>query len=233
MIPEGLRTRLAGYAFERTQLGRVAETYRLRSSGRPTLYLKIADDLAGEHARLSWAAGKLPVPSVIGCGDDHLLLGELPGTPAELATSPPIDQLVALMRQLHALPVADCPFDARVPARLAQAEANVRAGIVDETDFDDDRRGRSAASVLAELRAWPAFEEELVVTHGDFSLANLLVDPPGMLDLGRLGVGDRHADLALVLRDLEPARGEELIAAYGVQVDARKLAFYRVLDELF
>jgi aminoglycoside phosphotransferase len=219
---------LDGYAFERTALGRGAETYRLSAADRPTLYLKVAPDLAAEHERLRWAAGRLPVPAVIAFDGHRLLLGELAGTP----NTRDVEQLARILRNLHAIPIAECPYDARVATRLAQAALNVQAGVVDESDFDDERRGCTAESVLAELRAWPAFVEDLVVAHGDFSLPNVHVNPPGLLDLGRLGVADRHADLALIMRDLDHD-ADAFAAAYGGPIDPTKLAFFRMLDELF
>jgi aminoglycoside 3'-phosphotransferase-2 len=244
--PEALRDHLVGAELERTSLGDVAETYRIIARGRPTRYLKVAGELEREHARLLWAAGRLPVPHVVAfateAGRDYLLLDELPGTPIELATGCSVAERVAhlaqTMRSLHSMPIAGCPFDARVRERLADAAASVRAGKVDESDFDPERLGDSATSILAELLAWPAFSEDLVVTHGDFTLANIFVDPTGMLDLGRLGVADRYQDISLVLRDIEGDYGTEwrepFVMAYGLEaIDDSKLSFFRLLDELF
>jgi aminoglycoside phosphotransferase len=71
-----------------------------------------------------------------------------------------------------------------------------------------------------------------------FTPANILIQPTGMLDLGRLGVADRYQDIALALRHLEanfgPAWREPFARAYGVaDIDESKLAFFRLLDELF
>ncbi len=63
-----------------------------------------------------------------------------------------------------------------------------------------------------------------------------------MIDVGRLGVADRHLDLALATRSasdtsLNPAWGpgaaETLLAAYGRPTDPWRLDFYRLLDEFF
>ncbi len=245
-VPDALRDEVAGFALERTALGEAAETYRLTAGGRPARYLKVAGTLAHEHERLRWAAGRLPVPRVLAFATeaehDYLLLDELPGTPVELATERPVAARVAhlaqTLRWLHQVPAAACPFDMRARVRLLDAEANVRAGQVDESDFDLERAGQSSTSVLAELRAWPAFEEDVVLTHGDFTLANVFIEPTGLLDLGRLGVADRYQDLALVLRDIEGDYGPDwrgpFVRAYGLDaVDESKLGFFRLLDELF
>ncbi len=78
----------------------------------------------------------------------------------------------------------------------------------------------------------------LVVTHGDFTFANIFVNPTGLLDLGRLGVADRYQDISLVLRDIEGNYGTEwrepFVMAYGLKaIDDSKLSFFRLLDELF
>lgn len=245
-LPDALHHDVAGYELTATSLGDAAETYRLTAPGRPTRYLKIAHELEHEHARLQWAAGRLPSPRVRAfvhdAGRAYLLLDELPGTPVELATEHAVEDRVAhlarTLRALHATPIADCPFDMGIAQRLRDAEANVRAGEVDEADFDGHRAGRSAASILDELRAWPAFPQDLVVTHGDFTPANIFIEPTGMLDLGRLGIADRHQDLALALRHIEgdfgPAWRAPFARSYGLaDLDESKLAFFRLLDELF
>ncbi|MFX5464821.1 APH(3') family aminoglycoside O-phosphotransferase, partial [Acinetobacter baumannii] len=63
--------------------------------------------------------------------------------------------------------MAACPFDQRLATKLAQAEANVAAGLADEEDMDDERLGRTAVSVLEEALASRPSTEDLVVTHGD------------------------------------------------------------------
>lgn len=83
-----------------------------------------------------------------------------------------------------------------------------------------------------------------MVCHGDLCLPNILVDPDrhtveGFIDLGRLGLADRHADLALLLAntaDTVPGFAEEatagLAAGYPAQVDPERLRFYLALDPL-
>ena len=49
--------------------------------------------------------------------------------------------------------------------------------------------------------------EVLAVTHGDWCLPNVVVDPEkltvtGLLDTGRMGRADRYTDLALMNRSL-------------------------------
>lgn len=165
----------------------------------------------------------------------------------DLASSPTLApaQVVVLLadalRALHALPVAGCPFDHRLASRLPEVAARVAAGLIDADDFDDERLGQSAEQVYAELIATCPADEDLVVTHGDACLPNLMaVDGrfSGFIDCGRLGVADRCQDLALAARSLVHNYGDTrwvapLLARYGIGADERRLAFYRLLDEFF
>ena len=123
---------------------------------------------------------------------------------------------------------------------LQEADRNVADGIVDEADFDDER-GRSAAELFEELMLRSRPEEDLVFTHGDYCLPNVIIDGEevsGFVDWGRAGVADRYKDIALIVRSLEYNTGRDLRAmffeAYGLpSPDADKIEYYKLLDEFF
>lgn len=232
-----------------------ADVARVRRQGSPDAFLKseVIDafsELDGEILRLRWlrAQGQ-PVPTVLDTAEEGgrrwLLMSALPGH--DLASSPTLqpDQVVVLLagalRDLHALPVAACPFDHRLALRLPAVGARVAAGQIDADDFDDERLGQSAEQVYAELLVTLPADEDLVVTHGDACLPNLIaVDGrfSGFIDCGRLGVADRWQDLALAARSLVHNYGDTrwvapLLARYGTRADEDRLAFYRLLDEFF
>lgn len=209
--------------------------------------------LAAERDRLLWLAGTpVGAPEVVDWSDTGVLVTTtLPGVPASdlppTAVPAAIANLLAFLDVLHALP--DCPFDRRLAVTVPEAEGNVACGRVDESDFDDARLGRSAGELLDLLRAGrdraAAHEErDLAVCHGDFSLPNVLLDPDtarvtGVLDVGRLGLADRHQDLALLARsagdpDLNPAYGAGP-AAHQVlaRTDPWRVDYYQLLDEFF
>ena len=206
--------------------------------------------LHAELLRLRWLAPLLPVPELVGYevtpDTEYLAVTRLPGVtlhhPDALVHPLRVTELLArALRELHALPVRDCPFNALLAVTLRQARERVQAGLVDEPDFDDERQDWTAVQVMNELLRTRPAHEDLVVTHGDPCLPNLLIDGEylsGFIDVGRLGLADRHADLALAYRSLkhniDPEMAEHFLDVYGRSlVDAGKLEYYALLDELF
>lgn len=183
--------------------------------------------MAGEAERLAWAGEHLRVPEVLEAGTDDtsewLVTRAIPGLSAvdprwlaEPATA--VRAVGEGLRALHdTLPMADCPFDWRVPARLANAE----------------RRGIRVPEALRT----PPPDDLLVVCHGDACCPNTLLADDGRwlahVDLGALGVGDRWADIAVAAMSTEwnygPGWQDALIAAYGIDPDHERLAYYRDL----
>ncbi|TMF40139.1 MAG: hypothetical protein E6I27_01135 [Chloroflexi bacterium] len=86
------------------------------------IFVKRAADLTGERDRLTWLAGRWPVPEVHGffqvLGDDWLLTRAVPGMPMyhpsvgweprQVATT-----LGEILKTLHATQAGDCPFGVR------------------------------------------------------------------------------------------------------------------------
>ncbi len=207
------------------------------------------ESLRSEQLKLRWLAGRLPTARVVGYASDaeseYLALTRLPGLPmhhpdALLHARRNANLLARALRELHALPIRDCPFNLSLAVKLRQARERVERGWVDELAFDEPSRGRSAAQLLTRLVAErPA--EDLVVAHGDACLPNVLVSGEyveGFVDVGRLGIADRHTDLALACRSLRRNAGDEaaehFLDTYGRQwFEPAKLSYYEALDELF
>lgn len=255
-LPRAWQEALADARIERQSIGASrADVARVHRPGLADAFVKsevidVFSELGDEIARLRWmqAQGQ-PVPTVIATAEEAgrrwLLMSALPGR--DLASSPELapQQLVELLagalRALHVVPVLACPFDQRLALRLRAAQARVEAGRVDADDFDDERLGQTPQQVFAELCATQPDHEDLVVSHGDACLPNLMVVErrfSGFIDCGRLGVADRYQDLALAARSLVHNFGDTrwvapLFQRYGVVADERRLAFYRLLDEFF
>ena len=255
-LPVRLRDLLAGYEWRQDGLGRSsAHVFRLEADRRAPVYLKteLADplgELAGEVARLRWLASQgLACPEIIAHETDDerewLLMSALHGSDLVSAEwLQPLERVrlfAGALRRLHAIDIAACPFDHRLENRIGTARAHLLAGRVDEDDFDESRLGRSAEDLFRELVETRPSTEDLVVTHGDACLPNFMADGPkfsGYIDCGRLGVADRHQDIALACGSIEHNFGEELVAeflkAYGdFQPQEEKMAYYQLLDEFF
>jgi kanamycin kinase len=83
------------------------------------------------------------------------------------------------------------------------------------------------------------------VTHGDYAAPNVFIDPEtlrftGMLDVSRLGIGDRYTDLALMYKSLSgtlnpqyggPPAARRFVEAYGGNPDDPRIPYYVDLDD--
>ncbi|WP_313622021.1 APH(3')-II family aminoglycoside O-phosphotransferase [Achromobacter sp.] len=230
-----------------------ADVFLIRSANRPDRYLKSEridafSELPDETERLRWMAAQgLPCPAVLDTAQENdrqwLLMSAMPGqdlASANLAPERVVSILATALQALHRLPIAQCLFDHRLEQRIAAARRTLDAGLVDESDFDDERMGRTAQDAFAELLATQPRAQDLVVAHGDACLPNFMAKDgvfTGYIDCGRLGISDRHQDLALAARSIEHNLGREWIApfyrAYGMQPDDQRIAFYCLLDEFF
>lgn len=253
-LPAPLRRVLPAARWERVTVGESGAgvwrsqrfVVKVQARGGPAF----ASTLQQERERLRWLAGRVPVPRVVGYevaeGLEYLALTRVPGLDAshpDVLFHPErlVNLLARALRELHALPLRECPFNASLGVTLARARERVEAGVVDESDFDNERQGRTAVSVFNELARTRPAQEDLVVTHGDACLPNFIVNGEfidGLIDVGRAGIADRHADLALTHRslgrNLSPEHAEQFLDVYGRGfVDPQKLAYYRLLDELF
>ena len=157
--PPALASLVEGGVFTRVDIGcSRASVFRIAGSGRPTLFLKSAPvaqcvGLIHEAERLRWLDGKLAVPRVhsfsVENDWEYLLMTGLAGlNGVDAGRDDPNAVVLGLaeaLRRWHAQPVAGCPFDETLELQIARAREHVRSGLVDESDFDDERRGRTAS----------------------------------------------------------------------------------------
>jgi aminoglycoside phosphotransferase len=259
-FPDALAAKLEGYEAQAISTGMSgAGVYRLRHASLEPLFLKCIEvseleSLNRDAAVLRWLdrhAVRVPrVEAFVVQNDlEWLLTSTVPGRDASSAWSENdvgrvITALASGLKRLHALPIHDCPFDRRLEVTRREAAARVQANAVDEDDFDERHLGSSAEALLDLLESSVPDREDLVFTHGDYCVPNVLIDSSfevGFIDLGRAGIADRYQDLALMTRSLESdlnpqfnGWSEVFLERYGITAPNRsKLEFYRLLDEFF
>jgi aminoglycoside phosphotransferase len=99
----------------------------------------------------------------------------------------------------------------------------------------------TASQVLDLLQQDRPPENDLVFNHGDYCLPNVIIQNDqvsGFVDLGRAGVSDRYNDLAIASRSIKYNLGPKyevlFFEYYGMgKVNPDKIAYYRMMDELF
>ncbi|CAN5371258.1 aminoglycoside 3'-phosphotransferase [soil metagenome] len=257
-VPATLSAEVAGYVWARDTVGMSGgAVYRLHGKpGAPDLFLKhgkgeVTEDVTDEMARLKWLARHVPVPAVIQfvqmADEAWLLMTAIPGQTAyQILQSRPdahlalVDTLAAFLRRLHAIPVRGCPFNSDHGFTMLRARKRIDAGRVESADFDEARQGWTAEQVWTALQALLPLDPDPVVTHGDFSLDNILIQDGqvvGCIDVGRVGVADRWQDLTILwncLGEFGPLLQERLLRQSGMaDLNRRKLQFHLMLDELF
>lgn len=249
---------LAALGLVRAHLAPIAEgmsdarVFRVAEEGHPPLYLKMAQGAAvaalrEEIARTQWLAARgVRVPHILRVDDRAeqvtVLTAAMPGVAAEASPLPAprlVEALARGLKRVHALPLADCPFDESLAVRLSRAAAAVAAGEVDPDEFEPRNAGVAPETLLARLTQNRPVED-IVVIHGDATLSNIFVDDDGgvgFIDCGHCGRGDRYVDLAVLSAEIEESYGPEAAAqfalAYGAVWDGAKARYFVDLYELF
>lgn len=234
-LPLDLIDRYATWQWEQVW----ATTYAFTRSGE-RLFVKLATSghtLPDEAQRLRWAADWLPVPEVVEYGTDGetdwLITRALPGVDAtrhRWYTEDPGKLAAALgqgLKDFHSrVPPRECPFDFTVLTAVAHVKARLAAGLAPSDKVE----------LLLDTVPGPGEE---VVCHGDYCLPNVMLAGDrvsGFVDLGALAVADPWWDLATGAWSLGynvgPGHEAAFFAAYGIDPDPDRLAWYRLLYEL-
>lgn len=218
------------------------------------------DELAAERDRIAWLArAGVPGPTVLEwrhtAQGAALVTSAVDGVPADRLDAEGLraawPAIADILRRLHSLSTADCPYDRGLEGMMTAARATVAEDRVQAEFLPVELQDEPPAQILAglerELRHRIVQEDaEAVVCHGDFCLPNILIAPDGLqvaglIDLGRLGRADPYADIALLLAnaretwpDESAARqaDEEFAARYGIRLESDRQDFYLRLDPL-
>lgn len=216
--------------------------------------------LADERDRTEWLGRQgVPASRVLdwhdGADGACLVTDAVRGVPADQVSAADLrdawDRITDAVRTLHEVPVRQCPYRRDLDATVALAREVVGRGAVHPEFLPVEQQGVPADELLARLvpefaRRREQEAADTVVCHGDLCLPNIVLDPgtlevAGFLDLGRLGLADRYADLALLLSNAretwpDEQRAQDADSAfaerYGIAIDHDRLRFYLHLDPL-
>ncbi|NLM49900.1 MAG: aminoglycoside 3'-phosphotransferase [Clostridiaceae bacterium] len=232
-------------------LGGKSEAHVYLLENKERLYLKIMPKNMGfslkkEADVLGWLNGKLIVPEVLhfsGNADfEYLLMTGVKGISAEnfFDKKTLIQKLAQGLKIIHSIDITNCPFDNRLDLKLKEAKYRVENNLVDEDNFDNEHAGLKAGDLFKKLLDTKPKNEDLVFTHGDYTLPNILIDNDkiGFIDWSNAGICDRYQGLALAFRSIERHIGKEwaelFFKEYGVYgVDWEKIEYFMLLDEFF
>lgn len=196
---------------------------------------------------LQWLDDHLSVPEVAvvaeSAAGEFMVTRCVPGEPLKTRSH---DQRAMLelfreaLRQLQAVPIAECPFDASAPLRLNELEYLLARDLC-EKDYDLQQWPNLSTpeELLASLHATLPSEEP-GFSHGDLCDNNVFVDAHDQLhfiDLGRGGIADRWLDIAFAHRNLREnvsqSVANEFLEGLGEPDQLGKREFFELLDELF
>lgn len=156
-----------------------------------------------------------------------------------------------VLHKMWGMDIATCPRNITLDKKLKLAEYNVANNLVDLDNVQPDTFGANGRFQTPEkLLQWlydNKPNENLVVTHGDFCLPNILWDGKRaeIIDVVWGGVGDRYQDIALLYRSLKDNLNggygtyygeldkDMFFSTLGITPDWDKIDYYVMLDELF
>ena len=260
VLPEKIRELTDGKPYTVDELGKSGNQVLIFED--MVLKMEKRSDYVEKQVRImQWLEGKLPAPKVLAFeiqeDRSYLLMSRVMGEVAcaEYYLEHPNVLLKALAEALKmcwALDISDCPNIRDLDAELAEGRYRVENGLVDMDNAEPTTFGEGGFESPEHLLEWLEEnrpEPELVFSHGDFCLPNvLLVDGKvsGFIDLGDAGVGDKWRDIALCYRSLkhnfdgtfggkvyEDFNPDLLFEALGLEPDREKWNYYILLDELF
>lgn len=232
-FPEKLSELTEGYTVSRYPwYETAAKIYRLKGE-TDSLYLKLIEgqptrSLERESKILEWINGRLPTPKLLyygyAAGVEYQLTSEVKGTPTYKAQpSERMDAVRVLgetLRLVHSLDPKGCPIDNRVDNKLDHIEDTSKLG---------DKP-----------------EENLVFTHGDYCLPNIIIEIgalSGVIDWDYGGLADPYVDFNSCIWSMGYNYGEKetenkwipvFLESYGLdEFDKEKLSYYGRLSSLF
>lgn len=267
-LPESISRIIQDEKYEKDDIG-MSDSSVMIFRDKVLKIQKLSKEAENEYGMLLYLQGMLPVPQVYAWekenGTAYLLMEKCAGEMAcsEKYMADPAGQcklLAAGMKKMWDMDISDCTFDQSLSHKLAQAEINVKSGLVDLDNVEPETFGENGFKDPYDLLEWLCRNrpvEEPVMSHGDYCLPNLFgvgERVTGFIDLGRSGVGDKWCDIAICFRSLNHNYSGKYQKKYqekyqkkanmvydemllfrelGIKPDWEKIKYYILLDELF
>lgn len=117
--------------------------------------------------------------------------------------------LAQALQELWRIDINACPLNWTLDRKLEAAQCNVENCLVDMENVEPETFGPDGFKDPLDLLQWLKNHkpmEELVLSHGDFCLPNILIkddNAVSFIDLGRTGIADKWQDIALCYRSLK------------------------------
>ncbi len=256
-LPEVIQSHLVGYTSDGANLRTesYADVFHYTHPTKQNLFLKVRDaiiapqepDLRSETIAMSWLEGKLNVPSVICFHEEYeaqyVVMTQIEGDSGihqNAMDDVPnlIREFASGLRQIHSISTDSCPLDWRTERYISWTEGLIEMGALDYQMPAGKTRTflkRELSSIKASLPA----AEDLVFTHGDYCLPNILIQDGrlrGIIDWGYAGIGDRYRDFVSAYYTIRRNLGTEWVPmffeAYGLQdLDWNKLTVYQKVHD--
>lgn len=262
ILPEEIKAYIGNQTYRQDDIG-MSDSVVLMFSDYVVKIQPHTAEADNQAAVVKWLAGRLPVPQIpVYLVRDHVSYtlmtrvdGEMLCDEAFLRDPRHMLHLAAeAMKMLWSVDVSDCPRGVSpLEMRLHEARYRVEHGMVDMDHVEPETFGADGFADEWELLEWLENhrpQEDVVLTHGDFCLPNILVKDDrvaGFIDLGKMGPADRWQDVAIALRSLrhnfegDYNGGEKysdfdpqlFLDGLGIKMDEEKNRYYMLLDELF
>ncbi|MBL4575098.1 MAG: aminoglycoside 3'-phosphotransferase [Opitutaceae bacterium] len=253
LLPREIEKVLGTGTVEKIPIGESdSDVFRVHRKGREMLYLKVAASAAEvclktEVEKLNWLINYVKVPRIIHYeerdGFEYILMSAMEGVPSFSATEDRVQTIKEVARgllQIHTIPLEECPFVNDLNKKIEEARSRVKRKVVDEDDFDPEKQGRTAEDVFFQVLGDRPGSEDLVVTHGDYCMPNIIIKNGrlnGFIDVEWFGIADRYQDLAPAARSIERNFSKDHVDVffkeYGIIPNREKIEYFKLLDELF
>ena len=243
-LPQLVRSHLIDYTSDGDNLKTesCADVYLYTHPKKPSLFLKVTNtrlvpqesDLRTEKIVMSWLHGKLNVPSVICFHEEgesqYLVTTQIAGVSGIHQCA--MNDIPNLIREfafglceIHSISTDSCPLDWRIERYFSWAKCLIETGALDK-QIPPCKTRTFLSDELSSIKAGLPTEEDLVFTHGDYCLPNILMHDgqlSGIIDWGYAGIGDRYRDFVEVYYTIRRNLGTEWVPVFFEEYGLREL----------